>query len=160
MIVTTHCLPTLPHSLTTAVCLHLVSSCPDLLAITKELTEKVIKIANDTSAMQSKLTTLIRPDPLLTSSQHKTRSASANTPLSPDIIIVESSESQQTPEHQDSSNQTQPDNSFGSDSNTIDDHVPDDLNSPSHLNCSVLTNQLPQLMHSNPREPCPLLLGI
>ena len=98
-------------------------------------------IVGDIAVLKSELAALTRPAPPIPTHQQETIPTSDDNPLSPEIMIVETSEEQLTPEHQAGSTQSQHNTSTSS-SNTIDDHVADNL----HLNWSVLTNQLPQLM--------------
>ena len=113
----------------------------DLSGAIKELTDKVCMVVGDIAVLKSELGALTRTPPPIPTHQQETVPTYDDNPLSPEIMIVETSEEQLTPEHQDSSTQAQHNTSTSS-SNTIDDHVAENP----YLNCSVPTNQLPQLM--------------
>ena len=119
----------------------------DLPATVRELSEKVSKLSDVTTAMKTELAILTRPR--TTNPQGERGPAPSNAPLSPEIVVLDSEQFQSTPDVQTSSQQMEHDQSSSSDTNTIDDNVSDQLNSSSHLNSIVLTNQLPQLMHPN-----------
>ena len=125
---------------------------PDLSVSIRELFEKVTVLSTNVAAMKAELVTLVRPVLPTPRSYDVTGSTPHDTPLSPDIIVIDSESYQVTPDNSIAPVLNSHDQSTSSESNTIDDNVPDDLNTSSHLNCHVLTNQLPQLMHPTSQE--------
>ena len=128
------------------------NSAPELSASIKELFEKVTVLSTSLSAMKAELVTLARPVLPTPHSSYVTAPTPHDAPLSPDIIVIGSDSYQVTPANSSVPVINRHHQSTSSESNTIDDSVPDDFNTSSHLNCHVMTNQLPQLMHPTSHE--------
>ena len=128
------------------------NAAPELSASIKELFEKVTVLSTSFSAMKAELVTLAMPVLPTPRYNYVTESTPHDAPLSPDIIVIDSESYQVTPDNSSPLVINSHDQSTSSESNTIDDNVPNDLNPSSYLNCHVMTNQLPQLMHPTSRE--------
>ena len=123
----------------------------EILPIIRELSERVSKIQNDTAAIKADLSALPTAEAIKPKSRQQPDSSPLATPLSPVIIVADNVPSQLTPVHQEPPH-SEHNCSSSSDSNTIDEYVFGDvsMNSSSHLNSNVPTNQLHQLMQSQP----------
>ena len=70
---------------------------PDVLAKINELSELVTKIVIETAAVKAQLADLTKPETPSTKPQQASRSGHGDIVLSPDIIVVERTETQTTP---------------------------------------------------------------